>query len=172
MCSKQNIIDHATLAMIDFEKGDPERIQHFLKVHRFAQLIARNEQVDEYTQFVTELAAVVHDIGIHPAEAKYGNCNGKYQEELGPDCVRTLLTPLGVDKNDIERVCYLVGHHHTYNNIDGIDYQILVEADFLVNLFEDGVSEHAADNALEKIFRTEMGKKLCRLQFKDKYQKP
>lgn len=165
------IIDELTLAMIDFDKGDPMRIQHFLKVHRFAQLIARCEYVDAHTQFITELAAVVHDIGIHPAEAKYGKSNGNYQEELGPEPARKMLQGLGVASADIDRVCFLVGHHHTYSHIDGIDYQILVEADFLVNLYEDNVSESGVDGALKHIFKTETGKRLCRLQFKEKYEK-
>ena len=76
---------------------------------------------------------------------------------------------MGIDKDDIDRVCYLVGHHHTYSNIDGTDYQILVEADFLVNLFEDNVPEHGVDTALERIFKTETGKHLLQLQFKEKY---
>lgn len=162
-------IDKLTLAMIDYDKGDPMRIQHFMKVHRFAQLIARCEHVDEHTQYVTELAAVVHDIGIHPAEAKYGKSTGKYQEELGPEAARQMLKKLGIADDDIERVSYLVGHHHTYSNIDGIDYQILVEADFLVNLYEDNVSEHGVDGALSHIFKTDTGKRLCQLQFKEKY---
>ena len=44
----------------------------------------------------------------------------------------------------IERVKYLIAHHHTYDAIDGIDYQILVEADFLVNILEDGLAKEAA----------------------------
>ena len=44
------------------------------------------------------------------------------------------LSKLGYDKKIIERVSYLVAHHHTYNEIDDVDYQILVEADFLVNI--------------------------------------
>lgn len=65
----------------------------------------------------------------------------------------------------IDRVCYLVGHHHTYDHIDGSDYRILVEADFLVNLYEDGVSEETVKNAYDKIFRTEAGRRMCRLMF-------
>lgn len=166
-----NIVDKLTLAMIEYDKGDPMRIQHFMKVHRFAQLIARQENVDARTQYITELAAVVHDIGIHPAEKKYGKSNGNYQEELGPAPAREMLGTLGVDAADIDRICYLVGHHHTYRNIDGMDYQILVEADFLVNMYEDHLPEYAVDAALKNIFRTETGKRLCQLQFKEKYQK-
>lgn len=163
-------IDKLTLAMMEYDKGDPMRIQHFMKVHRFAQLIARCEYVDEHTQYITEMAAVVHDIGIHPAEAKYGKSNGNYQEELGPKPAKDLLEKLGIDETDIERVCYLVGHHHTYSHIDGLDYQILVEADFLVNLYEDNVSENGVDGALKHIFKTETGKHLCKLQYKERYE--
>ena len=46
------IIDRLTWEIIDFDKGDPKRIQHLLKVHRFAQLIARAEHVDEHTRQV------------------------------------------------------------------------------------------------------------------------
>lgn len=161
-------IDKLTMEMIAFDKGDAMRIQHFIKVHRFAQLIARGEHVDEHTQYITEMAAVVHDIGIHPAEEKYGKSNGKYQEELGPAPARKMLTALGIDAADIDRVCYLVGHHHTYTNIDGIDYRILVEADFLVNLYEDNIPKNSIDSAYHKIFKTETGKRICELMFNKK----
>jgi len=53
--------------------------------------------------------------------------------------------------------CYI---HHTYDNIDGLDYQILVEADFLVNLYEDDAGNRAIDKAYKRIFKTETGKKV------------
>ena len=59
----------------------------------------------------------------------------------------------------------LIGHHHTYDNIDGLDYQILVEADFLVNLYEDDAGNRAIDKAYKHIFKTETGKKIFRLMF-------
>jgi len=58
----------------------------------------------------------------------------------------------------IDRVCFLIGHHHTYTEISGSDYQILVEADFLVNLYEDGMAEAQARSVLQKYFKTETGK--------------
>ena len=145
-----------------YDAGDPMRIQHFLKVHAFARLIGVEEGLDEHTQSVLEAAALVHDIGIHPAEAKYGSSAGKYQEELGPAEAEKLLTGLGWPEADIRRISFLVGHHHTYTAIDGPDYQILVEADFLVNLYEDGLPPEAQRHAYETIFQTESGKKLCR----------
>ena len=48
---------------------------------------------------------------------------------------------------------------------DEIDYQILVEADFLVNIMEDGLSKEAALKAYESIFKTTCGKMICREMF-------
>ena len=53
----------------------------------------------------------------------------------------------------------------SYDNIDGLDYQILVEADFLVNLYEDDAGNRAIDKAYKRIFKTETGKKIFRLMF-------
>lgn len=161
MMENINLIDALTIKMFEFNRGDALRNQHFIKVHRFAQLIGKMEQIDEHTQFVLECAALVHDIGIRPAEEKYGKSNGKLQEKEGPAYAESLLTELGLKENDIKRICYLVGHHHTYDNIDGIDYQILVEADFLVNFFEDEIGRDTIKSTIEKIFKTAAGKQLC-----------
>ena len=150
------------LKMISYDHGSPERIQHFLKVHSFAKTIAVSEQLDEKTLFITEAAAIVHDIGIRLCLEKYGDGNGKLQEKEGPAIAEKLLSDLGFSGEVSERVQYLIAHHHTYNNIDGIDYQILVEADFLVNMCEDELSEEVLQNAYRNIFRTETGKKICR----------
>lgn len=79
-------IDLLLRNMMRFNRNDPKRIQHLMKVHRFAQMIGRMEALDAHTQFLTECAALVHDIGIRPAEEKYGNCNGKLQEQEGLVC--------------------------------------------------------------------------------------
>ena len=150
---------------MDYDRGDPKRIHHFMKVYEFARTIGKMEGLDEKTQFILESAAIVHDIGIHVSEQKYGNCGGKYQELEGPPEAEKLLRSIGWPEDVIDRVAYLVGHHHTYRGIDGMDYQLLVEADFLVNLYEDGVSESGQKSAYEKIFRSESGKQICRLLY-------
>lgn len=70
-----------------------------------------------------------------------------------------MMLECGFTPAQADRVAYLVGHHHTYTNIDGMDYQILVEADFLVNLYEDSVPKAAAQNALDKIFKRRQAKR-------------
>ena len=151
--------------MIEYYSGDPKRIQHFIKVHSFAKMIGELEELDSNTQNILEIAAIVHDIGIKTSEEKYGNCNGKLQEQEGPALAEPMLVTLNIDAKIIERVCYLIGHHHTYNNIDGLDYQILVEADFLVNMYEDGMNKEAIESACNKVFRTKSGIQLCNVIF-------
>lgn len=151
--------------MIDYYMGDLKRIQHFIKVHSFSKMIGEMEGLDSRTQNTLEIASIVHDIGIKLCEEKYGNCNGKLQEQEGPALAKQMLTELCIDNDIIERVCYLVGHHHTYTDIDGIDYQILVEADFLVNIYEDGLSKETTLVTYQNIFCTEAGKNICKSMF-------
>ena len=159
------MINKLHLAMIELYSGDAKRIQHFCKVHSYAKLIAETENVDEKCLFIIEAAALTHDIGIHLCEEKYGNCNGKLQEKEGPAIAEKLLAKLGFDREISDRVQYLIAHHHTYSNIDGIDYQIGVEADFLVNIMEDNLAKDAALKAYQNIFKTECGKLICREMF-------
>ena len=131
-----------------------------MKVRGFAALIAEGEGVDEATRFTLEAAALVHDIGIKASQEKYGSSAGPLQEKEGAPLAKQMLRSLGFPQDVTARVAYLVGHHHTYSCIDGIDYQILVEADFLVNLFEHGDAMNAVRAVREKIFRTATGKKI------------
>ena len=159
------MIQQLTEKMIGYFSGDPKRIQHFIKVHAFSRYIALREMLPEHDLFVLECAALVHDIGIKPAEAQYGECGGKLQERLGPPEAEKILTELGFAARDIERICCMIAHHHTYDVIEGRDLQILIEADFIVNLFEDGASMSAVTAEYRKIFRTESGKALIRTVF-------
>jgi HD superfamily phosphodiesterase len=146
--------------MIEYFGKDARRINHALKVHSFSALIARNENLSSELQEITEVAAILHDIGIPVSEQKYGSCIGKYQEIEGPPIARELLKQLGAASELIERVCFLIGNHHTYTKIDDIDFQILVEADFLVNIFEDDMSSSAIESARDKYFKTKAGTNL------------
>lgn len=156
-----NKIQELSIAMIHYDNGDPKRIQHSTKVHAYASLIGVGEGLDKETQFILESAALVHDIGIRASEKKYGHQNGKLQEQEGPAVAEKLLKSLGgYTEAQIDRICWLVAHHHTYHVSDDSDYQILIEADFLVNLFEDCESEDAVRAVRKNIFRTKTGLKI------------
>lgn len=158
-------IDLLIKKAVEYDHGDSGRIQHFIKVHDLSALIGRLEGLDPASLNILEAAAVLHDIGIHESEKKYGNCNGKNQEIEGPPVAMDILSGFGCSGAESERICYLIGHHHTYDNIQDMDYQILVEADFLVNYHEDGLSRESIVSSYKKIFRTKSGTELCRLMY-------
>lgn len=151
--------------MIKFDKGSAKRIQHFTKVHAYSRYIGVMEELDARTLETLEATAYVHDIGIKVSNDLHGFYNGKLQEELGPDAAKVLLEKVGYEADIVDRVMYIVGHHHTYDNIVGLDYQILVEADFLVNLEEHESDLKAVEAARNNIFKTATGIKMLDLFF-------
>lgn len=144
---------------------DIKRVNHALKVYGFAKIISGNETVADNYKTVIELAAVLHDIGILEAERKYNSSAGKYQEIEGPPIAEGIMTNAGIEKPVIERVCYLIGNHHSYNKIDGMDFQILVEADFLVNIEEDSLDAAAVKSIKDKYFKTATGIKILKVLY-------
>ena len=153
--------------MVALFAGDARRCQHFIKVASLAKHLAESENTGAELVELIEAAGLVHDCGIKIGEEKYGagHCTGKIQEQEGPAVARGLLQKVSYTPEKIERICYLVGHHHTYNMIDGLDYQLLVEADFLVNFYEDGTPKENIARAVERIFKTGSGTKLVKTMF-------
>ncbi len=148
----------ALLEMIRRNRGDQKRIEHSLKVFGYAQLLGKLEGLSPEKQFILELTAILHDIGIHVSEAKFGYSDGKKQEIEGPPVAREILENIQVNPEVINRVCFIVSKHHTFSAIDDIDFQLLVEADFLVNSVEEEVSPEGVKRFVELNFKTESGK--------------
>ena len=146
--------------MIAFSEGNVHDIDHLIRVWTYAKTIGELEGLDRETQFILEAAAVTHDIACPLCREKYGNTDGKHQEKEGEPMVREFLVDAGIPKDQLDRIAFLVGHHHTFSAIDGMDYQILVEADYLANATENGYSRENAANLMKKIMRTESGKRI------------
>ena len=151
--------------MTDFYKGNIHDIYHFLKVWAFAKNIGEAEGLDPKTQETLEMAAVVHDIACPLCRVKYGNANGKHQEEESAALIEEFFADSDLPKEFVDRVSYIVSHHHTITGIDGIDYQIMIEADYLVNADESNFSGNNVRNMLEKVFKTETGKFLLQSMY-------
>jgi NAD-dependent dihydropyrimidine dehydrogenase PreA subunit len=147
--------------MIKYFEGDPKRIQHFIKVHSLAKLIGEMEMIPDDMLYILEVASITHDIGIKNSEKKYGDCNGHHQETEGPPEADLLLSSLHYERDVINRVCWLIAHHHTYTDITDTDHQILVEADFLVNMYEDNEPYENIVSVYKNIFKTKSGKSIC-----------
>ena len=77
-----------------------------------------------------------------------------------------MLEELDFDRADIERICLLIANHHTYNtDIDRLDFQILLEADACVNMYEKNSPERARKAMLKNVFRTESGRYIYKTMF-------
>lgn len=143
--------------MIDFYHGNIRNINHFIKVYTFASAIGMLEGVDESTQNTLEIASIVHDIACPLCLEKYGNASGKHQEEESEALLREFLEEFELPAEIRERVIFLVTHHHTYSGVEGIDYQILLEADYLVNAGETEKFAKSREKFRKNVFRTAAG---------------
>lgn len=72
------------------------------------------------------------------------------------------MSDTGLSPEQIERVAYLVGHHHTYINVDGAGLQILLEADYIANASENSFSRQSIETFLRRVTKTESGIRLAR----------
>lgn len=134
------------------------RVGHFLKVYGYAKMIGGSEDMDEGALDALEAAAIVHDIGIRPSLEKYGSDAGPYQEKEGPEPALDMLERCGYGEPQAKRIAWLVGHHHTYKDVEEIDHQILLEADLLVNLEEKNTTKK--ESGADKLFKTKLGRQI------------
>ena len=146
--------------MLVFSEGNIHDIDHLIRVWTYAKTIGELEGLDPETQIVLEVAAITHDIACPLCREKYGNTNGKLQEEEGGPMVRSFLADTGMTSEQIDRIAWLVAHHHTFSDIDGLDYQILIEADYIANASENGYSRENVRNFMARIMKTESGKRI------------
>ncbi|MHC1685375.1 MAG: HD domain-containing protein [Clostridiaceae bacterium] len=161
-----NTVSKVMEEMITYFDGDARRINHALKVYGFSKTIGELENLDKENQLILEIASILHDIGIKNSEIKYNSSAGNYQEIEGPPVAKDMLLKYDLSEEVIDRICFLIGNHHSYNNIDKVDFQILVEADFLVNIFEDEIKSEQVRIVKEKYFKTEAGKRLVESLYK------
>ena len=77
--------------------------------------------------------------------------------------MRAFFAGTDVNAEVIDRIVYLVTHHHSPDAVDGLDYQILIEADYLVNADEMGLSAENIRNFRDCFFRTRTGTDLLNM---------
>lgn len=148
--------------MVEYSNGNRHDIAHLLKVYGYARTIAQCEDIPLFEQETVEIAAILHDIACPICRKKYGNTNGKHQEAEGEILAGEFLNDTDLSEQMKERIVFLVAHHHTPKAVDGIDYQILLEADYLVNADESSYSKTNIENTLKTMFKTATGKKLLK----------
>lgn len=146
--------------MIAYYRSEPW-VAHTLKVLGYAQGIAAGEGLEGAEREALEYAALFHDVGIPEGLRTEGSAAGPVQERLGAPIARRLAAPYVSSREVLERVEYLVGHHHSLEIRGQRDLQVLFEADFLVNLVESR-EQYNRGTVYAKFFVTETGRRFFR----------
>ncbi|MBA4387695.1 MAG: phosphohydrolase [Verrucomicrobia bacterium] len=121
-------------AMIEYFGSDIRRIEHALRVlHHADRLMADYSPCDPDIVVAT---ALLHDVGIKPAEAMHGSSNAQYQEKYGPAAAEELLRKTDFPPEKIEMVKNIIGNHHSPSRYDYKELELLKAADLVVNRAE------------------------------------
>ena len=155
------LLDALDKAMVEYNAGDTRRIDHAHKVTAYAKELHAKEGGD---YLIIAAAGLLHDIGIHQAEAKYGSANGKYQEIEGPPIARDIMTRLRFTPAQIDEVCAIVGNHHSPGRITTVNFKCLYDADWLVNIGDeyDIKDKHKLTSIIDTVMLTPSGKSRAR----------
>ena len=157
---KDLLREKISMEMKKYFGTDFKRMNHALKVSRYAEQILK---IEGGHPLVVLGAAYLHDIGIHEAERKYGSASGHDQEIEGPPIARKILEGLNVEREVVDEICEIIAHHHSPKSEESLNFQILYEADWLVNLEEEGISkdQERVNKVIQKVFKTVTGKDLA-----------
>lgn len=140
---------------------DLKRINHAKQVLGHAEKLL--EKYPDANRDIIVAAAILHDIGIPEAMRKYGSSMGRFQEIEGPPIARKIMRKLGVNDDKINEVCEIVGHHHTPGKIKTLNFKILSDSDWLVNIADDCDIENkdGLKKLIEKVFLTDAGMQMA-----------
>lgn len=155
--------DRVALAMRNYFGTDGRQIQHALDVALYAEAIGK--EVKDGDMMVIMAAAYLHDIGIKNAEKKYSSFSAKYQHIEGPPVAKEILYHCKAPQDLIEEVCAIIGHHHAPRNQETVNFQVLYDADLIVNMIkryqEKPHTRDQLDNILASSFLTEAGARVA-----------
>jgi putative nucleotidyltransferase with HDIG domain len=147
-------------AMKEHFGADQKRINHALRVLEYAKEIQAEEGGDPW---VVNAAAILHDVGIPASEEKYGSIDGHYQEKEGPPIAREILQRVGADEKVADHVCDIIADHHSAKFMDTIEFRVLWDADWLVNIpswYKDAGIEKIR-KVVKRVFKTDKGRALA-----------
>lgn len=143
-----------------YEDGHQRRTEHILKVYGLARLLGEAEGLETEKRMILQAAAILHDIPIkYCKEHCGGDACQENQRREAPRLVEAFLQQAGYPAQCTPRVLELVERHHDYSGSHGRLLGLLMEADLLVNCYEDPPSPECLEK-LAPLFRTETGRRL------------
>lgn len=147
--------------MKNYFSKDLKRINHAINVLEFTKKIMTKEGGN--TRIIIP-AAVLHDIGIKECEQKHNSTNVALQEKESPVIAKKILEKINYPTEYIDEILEIIGHHHSPGKIKTLNFQVLYEADWIVNLDEDfsSLELKQKEKIITKNFRTKSGIKLAK----------
>ena len=140
--------------------------EHSVKCYTYASSIGSGEGLRSSDMLILSAAAILHDVGIPRALEIHGSSKGGFQEKEGAFLVPGLLEKAEMDSGITGRVSWLVGHHHTHELAESdLLLQILMEADYLVNLAEKKSPAEEIRKVSDEFFKTATGKEYIKALF-------
>lgn len=139
---------------------DTKRINHAKNVLGFAEKLLQHEPADAR---IVIPASILHDVGIKVSEKKYGSAAGHYQEKEGPEVARGIMRNVGLEDTVIGEVCQIIGCHHSPGKVNTLNFKVLYDADWLVNLKDEvGVEDKdKLQRLIAKVFLTDTGRAMA-----------
>jgi hypothetical protein len=147
--------------MITYFDYNSNHINHAYRVLHYAEEIFG---IEKGNPDVVISSAILHDIGIPNCEKKYKSIEGQLQEIEGPPVAREILKSLGIDEEITKEVCEIIGCHHSPGEIDTINFKIMWDADWLVNLPDvyDVKDRVKLQVIISETFMTQAGAKIAK----------
>jgi len=143
-------------------KHDRAQVEHAMKVYVYASIIGDLEGLQGDQLRALRAAAILNDIVLPECLDREGEWNGELQRRYGEPMVREVLARLGYDRY-ADQVAYLVGrsHHFLEEMHENLGLQILIEANFLVNL-SDGTCTEKPEDVYNRYFATATGRAMMK----------
>lgn len=148
-------------AMEKYFGNDRRRVKHAYSVLNYAERIIEKEEGDLE---IIVAAAILHDIGIHLAEMKYGSTSGKYQEIEGPPIAKEILQRIKFPQEKIAEVLEIIAYHHSPGKVKTNNYSIIYDADMLVNIKDEYnlKDKEVLAKLIDKVFFTKTAREIAR----------
>lgn len=141
-----------------YEEGHCRRTQHILKVYALAKLLGEQEKISTEDQQILQAAAILHDIAIKYCKKHYnGDASQEKQKKEASHLVQEFLQEANYLPSYIPKIVDLVSKHHDYRKEKSKLLQILIEADLIVNCYENHQITKS-QNLLKIFFKPREGK--------------
>lgn len=143
-----------------YEEGHIRRTQHILKVYALVKMMGELKGLSLEQRQILQAASILHDIGIKYCKENFdGDASISRQKEVACTLVSNFLLSSQYPRDYIPETTKLVEEHHNYGSKNNTLLQILIEADLLINYFEENTNLEYV-NFMQSFFQTNTGKEL------------